>query len=205
VAIVQVSSLSTIIVHDRIILNYKGIPHKTEWVEFLDIAMVAQHIGAPHTFLRHSRQLPYTVPILHDPATDRSLAGSLQVALNPERLHPHCPKLFPPSTEDSIIDFDNKFLHTVAVTVALLLLSQISAQLCRERSKDHFCTTPEYMYRTSLKSLSVPCAATIACWATVHEVLELFARDADVHRMLDTFLLGEWETYANVVAACWLG
>ncbi|KAH9954948.1 hypothetical protein BC827DRAFT_1239846 [Russula dissimulans] len=28
----------------RVVLNYKGIPHKTEWVEFPDIASVAKRI-----------------------------------------------------------------------------------------------------------------------------------------------------------------
>jgi hypothetical protein len=39
----------------------------------------------------------------------------------------------------------------------------------------------------------------------VCKALELFARDADVYGMLDMFLLSEWEMYADVVVACWLG
>jgi glutathione S-transferase len=196
---------TTYIVCDRIVLNYKGIPHKTEWVEIPAIATVAQRIGAPHTFLRRGGQPSYTVPILHDPATNRSLAGSTQIAVNLERLHPQCPKLFPPGTEDSIVDFDNKFFRTVAVTLAPLLLSRTWAQLRGEASKDHFRTTRERMYRTSLESLSAPGATTTARWAAVHEALEPFARDADARGASDTFLLGERETYADVVAACWLG
>lgn len=186
-------------------LNYKGISHKTEWVEFPDIAVVAQRIGAPHTFLRRGGQPSYTVPILHDPATNQSLAGSLQIALNLERLYPHCPKLFPPGTEDLIIDFDNKFLRTVGVTLAPLLLSRVWAQLPEERSKDYFRITRERTYRTTLESLSAPGAATAARWDAVREALGPFARDADARGASDTFLLGERETYGDVVAACWLG
>jgi glutathione S-transferase len=174
-------------------------------VEFPDIVAAAQRIGAPHTFLRRGGQPLYTVPILHDPATNQSLAGSLQIALNLERLYPHCPKLFPPGTEDSIVDFDNKFLRTVGVTLAPLLLSRIWAQLREERSKDYFRTTRERMYRTTLESLSAPGAATAARWAAVREALEPFARDADARGASDTFLLGERETYGDIVAACWLG
>jgi len=36
------------------------------------------------------------------------------------------------------------------------------------------------------------------------EALEPFARDADVRGKSETFLFGERETYADVVAACWL-
>jgi hypothetical protein len=95
----------------RAVLNYKQIHHRTEWVEFPDIAEVAKCIGAPHTFLRRGGKPLHTVPILHDPATDRCLSGSLQIAFNLEHLHPHLPKLF-------LTDFDDKFLRSV-VTVPL--------------------------------------------------------------------------------------
>ncbi|KAH9993500.1 hypothetical protein BJV74DRAFT_833100, partial [Russula compacta] len=92
----------------RIVLNYKEIPHRTEWVEFPDIAEVAKCIGAPHTFLRRGGKPLYTVPILRDPATDRRLSGSLQMALNLERL-------------ELITDFDDKFLRSVAAALVPLL------------------------------------------------------------------------------------
>ena len=107
----------------RIVLNYKGIPHKTEWVEFPDIAALAQRIGAPHTALRRDRQPLYTVPILRDPATNRSLAGSLQIALDLEHMYPDTPALFPRGTEDAIITFDAQFTRSVAAVIAPLLLS----------------------------------------------------------------------------------
>jgi glutathione S-transferase len=187
----------------RIVLNYKGIPHKTKWVEFPDIAEVAKHVGAPHTFLRRGKP-SYTVPILHDPATDRCLAGSLQIALNLERLYPHSPKLFPPGTEDLITDFDNKFLRSVVTALAPLLLSRIWGQL-HDGSKDYFRMTRERMFRGSLEMFSTPGAATTARWIVVREALEPFARQADERGASDTFLLGERETYADVVAVCWLG
>jgi glutathione S-transferase len=189
----------------RIVLNYKGIPHKTEWVEFPDIAATAKRVGAPHTFLRRGGQPSYTVPILRDPATDRSIAGSLQIALNLERLYPDSPKLFPPGMEDSIADFDKKFMRAVGGALVPLLLSRIWAQL-RDGSKDYFRTTRERMFGGgSLEALSAPGAASAARWAAVREALEPFAREADASSASDTFLLGERETYADVVAACWLG
>ena len=190
--------------YDRILLNYKGIPHKTEWIEFPEIAEVAKHIGAPHTFLRRGGKPSYTVPILRDPATDRCLAGSLQIALNLERLYPHSPKLFPPGSEDAITDFDNKFLRSVATALAPLLLSRIWAQL-HDESRDYFRTSRERMFRGSLETFSAPGADTAARWIAVREALEPFARDADARGASNTFLLGERETYADIVAACWLG
>ena len=190
--------------YDRIVLNYKGIPHKTEWIEFPEIAEVAKHIGAPHTFLRRGGKPSYTVPILRDPTTDRCLAGSLQIALNIERLYPDLPKLFPAGLEDAITEFDNKFLRSVATGLAPLLLSRIWAQL-HDESRDYFRTSRERMFRGSLETFSAPGADTVARWIAVREALEPFARDADARGASNTFLLGERETYADIVVACWLG
>ena len=190
--------------YNRIVLNYKGIPHKTEWVEFPDIASVAKRIGAPHTALRRSGEPLYTVPILRDPTTNRSLAGSLQIALSLEHMYPHAPKLFPPGTEETITEFDNKFVRAVGAALAPLLLSRIWAQLY-DGSRDYFRTTRERMFGGPLERLSAPGAATAARWAAVGKALEPFARDADARGVSDTFLMGERETYADIVAAGWLG
>ena len=183
-------------------LNYKGIPHKTEWVEFPDIAGLAQRIGAPHTVLRRGEPF-YTVPILRDPSTDRSLAGSLQIALNLERMYPDAPALFPRGTEDAIVAFDAQFTRSVASALAPLLIARIWAQL-NEGSKHYFRTARERYFGQPLEALTPPGAPTVARWAALREALEPFAKDADARGQSDTFLLGERETYADVVAACWL-
>ena len=187
----------------RIVLNYKGIPHQTEWVEFPDIATVAQRIGAPHTVLRSGGRPLYTVPILRDPSTERSLAGSLQIALNLERMHPDAPTLFPPGTEDAIVAFDRQFVPTVARALAKVLVARTWAQL-NERSKPYFRTTRERLFGQPLEALTPPGAPTTARWAAVRDALEPFARDADARGQSDTFLFGERETYADVVAVGWL-
>jgi len=187
----------------RIVLNYRGIPHKTEWVEYPDIAPLAQRIGAPHTVLQRDGQPHYTVPILRDPSTEWNLAGSLQIALNLERIYPDAPVLFPCGTEDAVVAFDAEFTRTVAFTLLALLLPRIWQQL-NDASKEYFRTTRERMFQQPLEAVSPPGERTVARWAALRDALEPFARDADVRGMSETFLFGERETYADVVAACWL-
>jgi glutathione S-transferase len=189
---------------DRIILNYKNIPHKTEWVEFPDVATVAERIGAPHTVLRSGGRPLYTVPILRDPATERCLSGSLQIALNLERMHPDTPTLFPRGTEDAIVAFNTQFVPTVARALAKLLVARTWAQL-NEESKPYFRTTRERLFGQTLESLTPPGAGTVARWAAVREALEPFAKDADARGQSNTFLFGERETYADIVVVGWLG
>jgi glutathione S-transferase len=61
------------------------------------------------------------------------------------------------------------------------------------------------MFGGPLERLSAPGAATAARWAAVGKALEPFARDADARGVSDTFLMGERETYADIIAAGWLG
>ncbi|KAH8984470.1 hypothetical protein EDB92DRAFT_1819110 [Lactarius akahatsu] len=126
-----------------------------------DIGAVAQRIGAPDTVLLHGGQPLYTVPILRDPTTERNLSGSLQIALNLERMYPDAPLLFPRGTEDAIIPFDAQFTHSVGGALAPLLLVHIWAQL-NEGSKPYFRTARERMLGQSLESLTPPGAQTAA-------------------------------------------
>lgn len=144
------------------------------------------------------------MPILRDPVTERSLAGSLQIALNLERMHPDTPTLFPRGTKDAIVAFDAQFVPTVARALAKVLVPRTWAQL-NEGSKDYFRTTRERMFGQPLEELTPPGAPTAARWAAVREALEPFAKDADARGQSDTFLFGEHETYADVVAVGWLG
>jgi glutathione S-transferase len=103
-----------------------------------------------------------------------------------------------------ITDFDNKFLRSVATALAPLLFSRIWVQL-HDGSKDYFRRSRERIFRGPLETFSEPGAATAARWIAVREALEPFTKDADARGASDTFLLGERETFADVVAACWLG
>ena len=145
------------------------------------------------------------MPILRDPATDRCLSGSLQIALNLERMHPDTPTLFPRGTEDAAIAaFDAQFVPTVGRALAKLLVARTWAQL-NDASKPYFRTVRERQFGQSLKSLVPPGAGTAARWDALREALEVFAKDADARGQSETFLFGERETYADVVVVGWLG
>ncbi|KAI0258191.1 hypothetical protein BC834DRAFT_912706 [Gloeopeniophorella convolvens] len=185
----------------RIVLNYKAIPHKTEWVEFHDIAALAQRLGAPPTAHRRDGTPFYTVPILVDPRTDKApLSDSLQIALALERAHPDTPTLFPPGSEDAIAALDAAFTRKVGGALAPLLIARVHAQLVTPEARAYFRTSRERMFRGRLEELPTP-----ARWAALRDALAAFAREADARGASDTFLLGERETYADVIAYGWLG
>jgi hypothetical protein len=50
----------------RYALNFKGIPHKTVFLEYLEIEPLCKKIGAKPT---GESSTQYTLPVIYDPAT----------------------------------------------------------------------------------------------------------------------------------------
>ncbi|KAF8267330.1 hypothetical protein EI94DRAFT_1730814, partial [Lactarius quietus] len=110
-------------------------------------------------------------------------------------MYPDAPTLFPPARGSH-----HRIQCEVRATVARAL-----AKLLVARSKDYFRTTRERLFGQPLETLAPPGPLAAARWAAVREALEPFAKDADARGQSDTFLFGERETYADVVAVGWLG
>ncbi|KAI0258192.1 hypothetical protein BC834DRAFT_944641 [Gloeopeniophorella convolvens] len=183
----------------RIVLNYKGIPHKTEWIEGYDIGAVGQRIGAPPTRHQHDGTPVYTVPMLVDPRTKTALSDSLPLALALERAHPDTPKLFPPGSEDAIAAFDAEFMLSVVMNLAPLVVASVCAQLVTPKGRAFFRRSRERLFHGRLEELPTP-----ARWIAMRDGLAALAQKADERGASDTFLFGERETYADVVVYAWL-
>ncbi|KAI0682851.1 hypothetical protein BC835DRAFT_807562, partial [Cytidiella melzeri] len=53
----------------RYALNYKGIPYRTEWVEYPDIEPLCKKIGGSATAKKEDGRDHYTLPMIYDPST----------------------------------------------------------------------------------------------------------------------------------------
>ena len=67
--------------HSRFVLNYKGIPYRTVWVEYPDIARTCQELGVDPTSTKADGSPQYTLPMIYDPSTKIALAESAAIAL----------------------------------------------------------------------------------------------------------------------------
>jgi len=83
----------------RFPLNFKGIPYKTEWVEYPNIAARCKELG-----IKAANKNPldgsdlYTLPGIYDPSTGVGLSDSLAIAQYLDEKYPETPKLFPNGT-----------------------------------------------------------------------------------------------------------
>ena len=82
----------------RVVLNYKGIPYRTEWVEYPDIEAVSKKLGIKPTGRKRDGSPLYTLPAIHDPSTGVYIADSFVIADYLEKTYPDTPLVFPNET-----------------------------------------------------------------------------------------------------------
>ncbi|KAK3329262.1 hypothetical protein B0H66DRAFT_17600 [Apodospora peruviana] len=94
----------------RLALNFKGLPYSTTWVPLPDIQKVRTSLQ-----VRPCRKFAdgtefFTLPIIHDPATDSLIGDSFDIAVHLQKTYPNsgAGDLFPPQTLDYV--FKNDYL-----------------------------------------------------------------------------------------------
>ena len=82
----------------RFCLNYKGIPYKTQWVDYPDIRDHCMKHGIAPTLKRGEEGPPFTLPAIHDTSTGAYVSDSFAIAEYLEKTFPDTPPLFPKNT-----------------------------------------------------------------------------------------------------------
>ncbi|KAF9531770.1 hypothetical protein CPB83DRAFT_891647 [Crepidotus variabilis] len=82
----------------RFCLNYKGLKHKTEWVQWHDLESIFVKIGIPPSGKDHLGRPRYTVPAIFDSTTGIYLSESFEIAQYLDRTYPKTPMIFPNNT-----------------------------------------------------------------------------------------------------------
>ena len=76
-------------------LIHKGLPFKTEWIEYPDICPRMREMGAEPTGKWESGAPLYTLPVIKDDATGKVVSDSWKIALYIEDTYADKPTLFP--------------------------------------------------------------------------------------------------------------
>ncbi|TFK67433.1 hypothetical protein BDN72DRAFT_96957 [Pluteus cervinus] len=78
----------------RYALNYKKLPHITEWVEYPNIASTCKRIGAGPTSTWPGGSPYYSVPFIFDPNTGSAISDSSLIVEHLDKSYPETPALF---------------------------------------------------------------------------------------------------------------
>ncbi|KAF7302933.1 hypothetical protein MKEN_01255800 [Mycena kentingensis (nom. inval.)] len=186
----------------KYVLDLKGIPYKTIWVEYPEIAPLCKKIGAKAT-KELSAVAPYTCPIIHDASTGAIISDSFEIARYLDSTYPETPRIIPEGTTAFhyafIAAFEAKLapLVTYALPATLLILNAASQEyFARTKAISEFGGMP-------LKEVFPPPGSErdLAVWKDFQAMLDGY--DAWMAEE-DKFFMGDTLSFADVTFAGWL-
>ncbi|RPD62494.1 hypothetical protein L226DRAFT_610957 [Lentinus tigrinus ALCF2SS1-7] len=138
----------------RFCLNIKGIPYKTVWVEYPDIAALSKKVGLSPTDTDPSGLPHYTLPAIYDPNTRTAVAESIAIARYLDRTYPSSgPTLIPKETDALHMAFIQAFRDAFMDDAGQLVLPATCAQL-NPRSEAYFRRTREEWFKAKLEDFA---------------------------------------------------
>ncbi|KIJ20927.1 hypothetical protein PAXINDRAFT_165749 [Paxillus involutus ATCC 200175] len=184
----------------RYALSIKGVPYKTEWVEYPDIAALAKKIGAPPTSTKADGSPSYTLPIINDPNTGKVISDSFLIAEYLDATYPDGNTLFPPGTKPLIQAFEAGVVG--ALGGVLMLQLALSCYILNPSSEKYFRATREAAFGKKIEEFSPEGAKRDADVAKGEE--DFAAVDSWLAKSGGKYVMGNTISYADGVLAGWL-
>ncbi|KIM81117.1 hypothetical protein PILCRDRAFT_97761 [Piloderma croceum F 1598] len=176
----------------RFSLNLKGLKYKTVWVEFPDIEALYKQLSLEPT---EPRVPKYTLPVIHDPSTNRAISNSVEIARYLDATYPATTLLFPPGSEAlQGIEDRNAFesLQYIMLPITCVNLNPVS--------ETYYRRTRETRYGKRLEELSPIGLQREEHWKRVQEAFGVVASLLEGKK----FVLGDTISFADVTIASWV-
>ncbi|KJA20278.1 hypothetical protein HYPSUDRAFT_167279 [Hypholoma sublateritium FD-334 SS-4] len=183
----------------RFCLNYKGLPFKVEWVEFVDIESVyKKHEITPSKNADGSPS--WVLPVIHDTDTGVSMHDSFAIAEYLEGKH-SSPSLFPDNTIAFQSIFDEVVRRTALKSVIRFIVYDVY-QIVNPASKEFIRRTREPIFGKPLEEIPPKGDDAVAQWAKVEA--EWGTIDSWYKKSGGPYILGNTVSWADFVTACWI-
>ncbi|KAI0030123.1 hypothetical protein K488DRAFT_54883 [Vararia minispora EC-137] len=141
----------------RYVLNIKGLPYTTTWLEYPEVEPVLKKINAIPSAKKADGSDLYTLPAIYDPNTGVALTDSEKIAEYLEKQYPTpgTPAFFPPGTRALQQGFRDAFAARVRGNVLKLSMQPIVDSLT-PGSVDYFCRTRAAALGSPLDKIAPP-------------------------------------------------
>ncbi|KAJ3878215.1 hypothetical protein F5051DRAFT_428363 [Lentinula edodes] len=190
----------------RYSLNYKGLSYRTEWIEYPDIEALCIKIGAAPTDVKADGITPdYTLPVIYDPSTNKTISDSFAIALYLDTAYPDTPKLFPPGTQ-AIQEAFMQYVNLRCIPrLGQFLRPAVFWKLPEGRSQEYFRRTREALYSVTIEEWTPRGDERVKEWKRVERTLGVLAGHYRVAKeefgILDAFLSGVKPTFGDFALA----
>ncbi|KAF8346359.1 hypothetical protein F5887DRAFT_108851 [Amanita rubescens] len=179
----------------RYTLNYKGIPFKTELLEYVDIEKVLKAKGVPPSTDK------YTLPSIFDTSTGIGVSESHRIAEYLDKTYPDTPKVIPPGTEV----LQTTWIEAIKPQLGALWQFSIPGTLNiidHPASRDYFYRTRSAIFGKDLNNMKPKGEA----WDAAMKELEKGFNTIDqwISKSGGPYVMGTNPTFADFVLAGWL-
>ncbi|KAF9568709.1 hypothetical protein CPC08DRAFT_702313 [Agrocybe pediades] len=154
----------------RLTLNYKGLPYKTEWVEFHEIERRSKELGIKPTGKRPDGSDYYSLPAIHDPATGTYLADSLAIAKYLDATYPETPRIFPDGTDGLQEAFGHAW--SSCLTSMYALIGPVILPHLSEASQNYVRNAQEKLFGAKFEDIVPKGERAVQAWQTFKDSLE---------------------------------
>ncbi|EIN12887.1 hypothetical protein PUNSTDRAFT_50105 [Punctularia strigosozonata HHB-11173 SS5] len=185
----------------RLTLGFKGLPFKTVWVEYPDIADLCKKIGAAPTGTRDGLPL-YTLPVIQDPSTGKVISDTFAIAEYLDETYPDRPTLMPKGTRGLQWAFTYTATQMAIGPYRDNMMLAVYKQL-RPRSQEYFRATREKALGSKLEELSVG-VKRVERWATAEagfaKLLNIIKKNGEGSQ----YFMGDTVSFADLFIVAWL-
>ena len=183
-------------------MNYKGIPYRTEWVEFPDIEPLSKKLGIEPTGLKLDGSPLYTLPAIHDPSTGVYIADSTAIAEYLEKTYPDTPSLFPNETIGLQKAFEATFKNSL-VAAKSFVVPAINSKL-NPVSEEYFRRTREILFGQKLEDVVPTGNARTEEWGKFEKALTSAHSYLVLTDKKGPYVLGDTISWSDLVLFCFL-
>lgn len=187
------------------VLNLKGLPYRTIWVEYPDIAQLYETLGIKSRESRDGKPL-YGLPVIHDPSTGRTVQDSQQIAYYLEETYPSTvtPPLFPAGTVSLQAMFVDIFIQKISDPLHAIT-SQFAMLQLPPRSREYYRSRREARYGCRLEEVAPRgTQRRDAVWDRVRIAFKEFHKWMNMAGSYKIFVLGDKLCFADIVVASYL-
>jgi len=186
----------------RYTLDFKGLPYKTEWVEFPDIEPLCKKLGIPPTSKKDDGSDRYTLPAIHDPSTGANIADSVLIAEYLDKTYPDTPNVFPNNTLPLQVAFVEAFRGQIIPLFNFIIPT--SCLKLNAPSEQYYRPLREKWAGKPIGDISPKGEAAVVEWAKVKDgfanVDAWYAKNGGE----GPFILGETASWGDIVVASYL-
>ena len=181
-------------------MNYKGIPYRTEWVEFPDIEAVSKKLGIKPTDNKSDGSPLYTLPAIHDPSTGVYIADSIVIAEYLEKTYPNTPSVFPNETAGLQKAFSD-IIEKNLIPVVPFIIPATNLKL-NPASEEYFRRTREISFGKKLEDVVPTGSTAIEEWGKFEQGLtkiHSYLAEKGPYILGDTISWGDFVLFGLVI------